>query len=300
MQRKLVKQGNGALTLTLPFKWVQRNSLSHTNYVSVVDSGNALLITTRKSLDTTSHEIIISRKAPFFKRYLFSLYVLGHTDVTINTIDIDLPIDEINEALSLLIGFEIVSLSQKKCVINAVASAHQHTFDTVFRRIFFILDTMFQDIVQVLEMKKQYRDNTDFFKKCSHIIAMERSVDSFVFFCQRLLTIEGYTDFNKTPYLYQVLSHLEQIGDTLRDFVKEGIPLPNTFGAIQSLYIYFKELQHLFFKYDSYKIKSVKQHRMDLFSLLANTSSYGEHGKFLFLLLSLLHQFEVVLNPLNS
>lgn len=293
MKRKLVQQGNGAMTITLPYTWAVQNSLKKGDYVDLVESGRDLIISSEAKRVNKAYEINVSNDKPFFKRYLRTCYVLGYDLLAVSTDDI-LPIASIKEALTQLIGFEIIEQSAKRCVISMVASPFEDNFDTILRRVFFMTESMLKDIISALSQGN--------FHSLKEIAAMESSINTYVDFCLRILNKKGYINFSKTPYLYHISTSVEQIADALRDFaLNSKTKDKKVIGILSQILVYYKSLQEMFFKYDMTKIKKIKEERLNLFKeIRGKATSFPEECLDMYLCVSLLHQFEIALDPINN
>ncbi|MFT4303286.1 MAG: hypothetical protein ACMXYG_01865 [Candidatus Woesearchaeota archaeon] len=292
-KRKLVKQGNGALTVTLPFTWITQNSLTKGDYLNIRESGQDLVLSANDKLDLKEYEIILSENKPFFKRYVRSCYVLGYDRIVISS-DKILPLKLIKESLLGLIGYEVIEQTSKKCIISVVAFPSDENFDTILKRIFFMVESM------IIDIKNSLKENEFQLKEISE---MESTINKFVDFCLRILNKKGYYNFHKTPYIYQVLNSLEICGDALRDFClsfsdnnsnkKNNNVSNNLVQLISKIGNYYIGLRTLFYKYDMSLIEEIKKERIEL---LYQTKAYSD----LYLMVQILHQLESALDPLNS
>ena len=71
-------------------------------------------------------------------------------------------------------------------------NAYDENFDAILKRIFFMLESMVDEIISVFDSKD--------YESLQEIAAMEGSINTFVDFCLRILNKKGYVDFRKTPY----------------------------------------------------------------------------------------------------
>lgn len=293
MKRKLVKQGNGALTLTLPYQWLIKNDLQKGDYIDLIESGKDLIISSNIKRINKEYEMCVSKDKPFFKRYLRTCYILGYDSIMITSEGV-LPITLIKEALSTLIGYEIIEQTTKRCVVSVVASPYDNNFDAVLKRLFFMIDSMMSDVLISLKSKK----NNDL----KEIASMESAINTFVDFCLRILNKTGYVDFHKTPYIYQILVGLEQMGDSLRDFALSVTNVRDDIITLfEELYNYYTSVRTLFYKYDMKKIKKIKDQRIMLYEQARKkVSLYPKEILELYVLLTILHQLEIALDPLNN
>jgi phosphate uptake regulator len=292
MERKLVKQGNGALTITLPYLWIEKNNLQRGDYVNLTESGKDLFLSSRKGIIDSEAEIRISEETPFFKRYLRTSYILGHNKIVLVS-DSALPYSQIKEAISDLLGYEIIEQSAKRCVISVMAEEANESLEATLRRIFFMVGSQMTDIITSLEENK--------LSDLASISEAESSVNRLVDFSLRILNKKGHTDFKKTPYIYQVLISLEGMADHLKVLClsckktsKELI------GCLSILKSYFEEIMRLFYKYDMKKIKKTKEKRQNLYLLVASLPDKNKAESLpIYAIISLLHQLEIALDPIS-
>ncbi|MCB9358545.1 phosphate uptake regulator PhoU [Candidatus Woesearchaeota archaeon] len=291
VKRKLVKQGNGALTLTLPFNWLSQNNLEKGDYLNLTEAGSDLILSVEGEKSGKEYEILISNDRPFFKRYLRSCYVLGYDKITLSSSHL-LPIALIKKAISSLIGYEIIEQSSKRCIVAVVALPSDENFDSVLKRIFFMVESMLNEIIGSLK---------DPNSNLKDIAEMEESINTFVDFCLRILNKKGYSNFHKTPYLYQILSNLEVCGDALRDFclyhMKSEKDVEKTIHILNDIYKYMSSIRSLFYKYEMSSIQKVKEMRVGIIKKLR---SDGNASPDIYLLVQMLHQMEGALDPLNN
>jgi len=295
MKRKLVKQGNGALTITLPYQWISRSSLKKGDYLDLKESGKDLILSCESHKTNKSYTIDISTQKPFFKRYIRSCYILGYDSITVQGDEV-LPNKQIKEALENLIGYEIIEQTTKKCTISMVASGNEENTTSVMKRLFFMIDSMVLDMLDALKARR--------LDSLKEIAEVEDSINSLVDFCLRVLNKSGYTEYRKTPYIYQLISLLEQIGDALRDLclsLSIHGSSKKTLTLLKTTYSYFVSLRELFYRYDMRKIREVKEKRLYLLDAVRSNHNYlGTGALDLYLIVSILHQFEIALDPLNN
>ena len=129
MRRKLIKQGIGALTITLPKEWISQYNLEAGDEIEIDENNkNLLLIAEGKSGTLTKTEINIDGMDQFLIwRYLISLYRLGYDEITLTFSDINKKydiklsslgslerkiqmriIEVIKDIVNRFIGFEII------------------------------------------------------------------------------------------------------------------------------------------------------------------------------------------------
>lgn len=297
MKRKLVKQGNNALTISLPYRWLEKLNLNKGDYVDVLEYGKDIIISSEKINEIKKQKIEISSNKPFFKRYIRSCYVLGYDEIELFSTD-RLPYDLIEESLVDLIGYEILIQQPRKCTIGIVGKINAEKIDVLINKSFFMVQMMFDDIIEILENNR--------LDELSDVARVESSVNSFVDFCLRVLNKQGYDDYNKTQYIYHVLTLVEEIADSLRDFCfgvekhnkKYRVDVLNT---IKELKIYYDMVFKLFLNYDMKKIFDVKLMRKNLFiKVREECKNFPAESLDLYSIVVFLHQLEVLIDPIKN
>jgi phosphate uptake regulator len=293
MKRKLVKQGNGALTLSLPYDWLKNNNLEKGDYIDLEVSGKDIVLSGGKEKINEAYVIEITKEKPFFKRYLKSCYILGRDKVILRSFE-KLPIQKIITSLLDLIGYEIEEQTATRCVISPLTTDKELNLDSWINRVFFIISSMLDDIINALNECK-----VDDLKEIS---LTEQTINKDVNFCLRILNKRGYIEFKKTPYIYQIIVGLEQIGDALRDFcICEGSFTQEISLFLSDIKEYYSEIFYLFSKYSMKKISKIKEKRLFLYQkaifMIKNNPIAVLH---LYRVIEILHQLEVALDPLHQ
>ena len=117
MKRKLVKQGNNALTLTLPKKWLDKYNLKPGNVVFIKDIENELIIAA-KPVNTQKKETIdLDKYKDIIPKYIHSLYRQGVTEIIVKFSDLNL-LNIVQKTISEnIIGYEIIEQEKNKAII---------------------------------------------------------------------------------------------------------------------------------------------------------------------------------------
>lgn len=85
MQRKIVKQGNNAHTITLPSSWIKSNNLKTGDSVVIVETSNDLLLKTHYREYSKSIEINVeNQETPEIIQNVLHLYLCGYSKIIIN------------------------------------------------------------------------------------------------------------------------------------------------------------------------------------------------------------------------
>jgi len=151
MIRKAIQTNNTTLAVTLPKKWVKEHNVTKGDEIEVDEERGKLIVGGRKEVsEEKKTEIDISElDRSTYEKIITSLYVLGYYEITIISSKRELPDFKLKKNLPLskivnlylkrLIGFEIISQTKNRIVIRHVSKESPSEFDTIFRRIFFLI-----------------------------------------------------------------------------------------------------------------------------------------------------------------
>jgi phosphate uptake regulator len=207
MKRKIVKQGAATLMISLPSKWCRQNNLKKGDEIDIEEMAKKLVIGVDESRKEHNKAFIdVSGYSPLINRALLSLYVRGIDELEVFFSSHDEIKDFQRRVLNELLGFEIMKQTQKSILIKDITEAADQNIILIIARIFLILDSMAEELINALEKKQ----------KLDPVIEIDASVNKFVNFCLRVLNKKGYKDPSKTPQVYAIVNSLEEIGDMLK------------------------------------------------------------------------------------
>ncbi len=205
MRRKLVKQGQNALTVTIPRDWIKRFDLKAGNEVDISEVGKDILISTEQSFKPTTLNIDLSGLDDrLVWTYIISAYRKGADVVTLK-FEGPAKLKLIQQVVDALLGFAIVSHSPTSCTIKDVSSPNEEEFENILRRIFLLLKNMAAETLTALQKKDS-----------EALVAMEfqdYSINKFSNFCLRVLAKKGLREMEKTPPMHHLIAELETVGD---------------------------------------------------------------------------------------
>jgi len=206
MKRKVIQIAGSTQLISLPRKWALRNNVQKGDELEVIEDDAALTI----KLDSMGKpfekkgELTFTTAQSFVRRHLAMLYKLGYTEVKINFTDPEV-IRLVQEMVTELLGFEVITQSQHGCLIKNVAEPLDTEFDTIFRRLFLTVISVAKESHSALQTKN--------FEVLKHTETLEKTTNKLTFFCERLLNTKGYHDKEKTCFIYHITCKLETVGD---------------------------------------------------------------------------------------
>ena len=223
MQRKLVQQGKGALTISLPKKWIDANSLVNGDYINIKEEENALEISTQHKEISKKLELDISDlNVKTIQQILKNAYITGVTKLTLSFKNIEAEhtkmkyekiefnnnriitkikiIDLVKEVLQILIGFEIIDQEENKIVLKQISKFEEEDFQVTFRRIFYLLEGLNAFFIEKFD---NYEKNLDLFK--NKILDLRK----FVYYELRLINQNIFK--NNSNLIYSILKSIEDM-----------------------------------------------------------------------------------------
>ncbi len=214
MKRRVIKQGNNTLTITLPRKWARQMNLQAGNEIELVEGKEGLIIaTTPPQLHKSIYVNVSAIDFIRIKHIISILYKSGYDEIKIayNTKE---QLGVIQEAVNRqLIGMEITELFDKKCVLHLIIKEEQTELENIFRRTFLTLLSFSEGYADLLA-KGQW-------EHCSDLLKLEESINKLSIFFHRCVN-KGLVE--EGPLLkYLLVWIIESLGDCYRDLCLQKV-----------------------------------------------------------------------------
>jgi phosphate uptake regulator len=199
MKRKIVKQGNSALTLTLPKEWTKKLSLKPGDELEVEEVAGSLKISPEMTGDKAIELNLEELNETLIWTYIIASYRLGYNSIKVKFNKQDFKI--IQRVVDALLGMAITQQQDNTCVIKDLSSSpSDKEFANIFRRIFYLLEEMGESSLMAIKNKdKDALKNIEF---------QDYSINKFSNFCLRVLNKK-----NISGPLEYIISELENLGD---------------------------------------------------------------------------------------
>ncbi len=228
MKRKLVRQGQNALTITVPSKWVKDQNLSAGNEVLVKIKDDSLLLQTNEPRKVVEISEINEYNYKSIRTLISAYYKAGFDLLKLN-FNFVVPEEELFRAVNSFTGLVITSMKNKVVEIECISSLEKFEFEKLMRRMLHCVSFMFSQICEdpkqsiypkQLEMKKEVIKIRD-----------------------HLIRATAEQDFGaKQQYnYYEIITTLEKIASHLVKFSK-GIDTLLHKGLVKDLFYEFKEI----------------------------------------------------------
>jgi len=202
MKRKLIGQGAGGVTVTLPINWIREFSLEPGSEVDVsqVDAGiliSGVGLKKEKSLQLDlspyDHRMILN--------FLNQAYRLGYDTITI-TYATDQQYHSITQITKeTMLGFEIVEHKPKSCTLQNIAEPDPEKFNIILRKIFLQILDLSEKVTQDLKTNKL---------SLSAITESKHQIDKLTNYTRRTLMRTKSND-PKSTLLYSIISQLSLV-----------------------------------------------------------------------------------------
>ncbi|MFC1723070.1 hypothetical protein ACFL0V_02945 [Nanoarchaeota archaeon] len=219
MRRKLIAQGKGGYTLTVPIKWVREQGLEGGDdvEVNIGPKGNLLVKGKGKPIVSESHTLNVEGFDKYqINKSIRSLYK-SKTDEIIILYDKakvwdlkakkEVRIENVCEAVCKnLIGLDIIHKEKGKLVLQCFVSEDNKKIETIEKRIFYMLIEFMHQIIENLE------DFKEFHKKTYEI---HDNIAKFTEYYQRII-IHSDRHIGVKASAYSLIAFIDKLTDLLR------------------------------------------------------------------------------------
>jgi phosphate uptake regulator len=207
MKRRVIKQGNNTLTITLPREWCDRFGVKPGDELHLDESQHRLIVSPVAGGRHKEIEIELPKGSQFYRRFVITPYVQGYDNIKIVYHDPQL-FPKIQNALNLLIGFEMTQQGERYCVFQNVAVPLEAEFSNMHNRLLHVAVDMLDTCADAFKMRV--------WDRLPGIAAMENQANRFNLYCRRMLNTMALEQHRVTG-LYTINCGLEAITDFVRD-----------------------------------------------------------------------------------
>lgn len=225
MRRKVVLHGPSTMTLSLPSQWVKARGVKKGDELIVEERGTELAIRFDTAPAFRNKKIVVGSFKRAGKSLITSSYRQGYDELVISYDDPSY-VENIQSLLSKeLTGFEIVQQTSTSCTLKDLTGHASDEFDTVLRRVWFLLIDMSRESYALLSAKQK--------TKYKSLESMDASINKFTNYCLRMLVRKSSHDDHTRLLLYHLIKMLEKIGDGYKDmasaYLSNGVSLSEHF-----------------------------------------------------------------------
>lgn len=218
MRRKLIRQGDNALTVTLPAKWIQSHGLKAGEEVEIEESSNQVIIQADSKTEKKSAELKLTTKSEqIIRSNLNVLYRVGFDRIKVyfNTPEQQKIVKGVAD--SRMLGFEVIEENKNLMILENVTEPSEEKQEVLLRRIFLIIKDSFAVMTEDF--------NRNDFPHSSNLIQNSKNVDRYSNFCNRNISKKRFTEerihsywdlYSRLLLIQHSLLHLYEIIDKNR------------------------------------------------------------------------------------
>ena len=261
MKRKVIKQGNNTLTVTLPRKWTSKYHLNPGDEVEVEEKGRELSIGTKKSLEEGKTVLKVSGPDKLVAQMISVAYKKGFDEVRVEFDDTNAFKVIKKEVESELLGYEIIDQGKGFCIVKNIAEDLAKEFNTILRKVFL-------SIIEMSEESLNKIKNKDY--DLEEVTLIEKANNKYTNFCKRILNKEGYADYHSSNFIYCIVWELEKIADEYRDICNYLMGKKNAsikkeiFGVYEGVNKMMKLFYDSFYDFEPNKVVEIANSRFKL------------------------------------
>lgn len=209
MKRKVIQLAGKTFVVSLPSKWAKQQGIKKGDEVNLEEQESKLILSSSSIKTSNKKELDSDKLEILTKRSLFRQYQEGADEIQINFSN-PRRIQDIQEYLNELIGYEIVKQGKQHAIINDVSGQKQQEFDQIMRRLFLLFKGMIEDSITAFKEKDK--------EALKNIIYRDLEINKFTHFCLRLLSKQNIKQDKKMAY-FTMLYTLERIGDDYKNMI---------------------------------------------------------------------------------
>ena len=259
MQRKLVQQGTATLMVSLPRSWVQKSRLKKGDEISIVETGDSLVLSRHSKTEKRSVSCNISNYTESaIRTKIVNLYRSGFDSIQIVFKDAQQYKIILNVIRTYLIGFDITKKEETTCQIENITEPSEEQFDTVFKKILYTISLLLDGTEARLRGTSKFEEYADMVLSihrydnfCRRVLSKNNPYgeDSKLFWSFSGILIHGqrelyhlntFLDMNKVQFKdFSFLNGLKTIFNLLRDgYIKKDIVALEDLHKLEKKLIY--------------------------------------------------------------
>lgn len=200
MERKIVKQGTSALTITLPHKWCKKYGLSEKNFIQIEEDGDNLVLKNNTEIIEKKIELDLQKaNKKMLWRQIMGAYIKGYDTIKVKHNDLQ----NISIASTQFIGCIAEEITAKTLILKNIIKNPEDNFEVIFRRL----------TQQLLELTRSIKKNP-----IEEIHIKEITLNQNVNYALRY--INKYERIEHKFKYFLICTTLELVGDIVYDIAK--------------------------------------------------------------------------------
>lgn len=258
MKRKIIKQGNGTLTMTLPRQWAREVGLSGESEIEIVVDENHLIVSPVGEINKKEITINVDN----FQRLAFAKFLIACYEQGVDTMDLRFSkktskswshghedvADVIQFFTNRLVGFEVLSQTKNSIKIGNISEKHVK-FENIVSRIFFLLEEYVDHLADALSTNDHaiLKDGENRHDNIAKLVALSLRM------IHESKTISNVNALN----MHTVLHTVDKVADFFRYTYRYAMPhkrkvSKTTIRLVKKVRDFIEQYRHFFnkFSYD--------------------------------------------------
>ena len=261
MKRKIIRQGNNTLTITLPRQWTTDFKVKAGDELDVELKGNRIILSTGKSLTNERISKDIANLTSILPIYILMMYRKGYDEIELSFDNPKLLMVISNVVRD--IGFHLLDQGKNQCTLKALSDVDNIESGEMIRKLFLSIKIKLDKIIESLENKDPYL--------LQSIIVMNKIPARITNFCYRLVSKKRIPGLE--TYYIPILRDLENLDNILNLFIESITDIkniPNIVKIIKTI----EEFKKLF---ELYYISHFSDDLKNFPRLMADTKTFLEN-----------------------
>lgn len=171
MNRKIISQGNGAYTITLPKQWVEKHHMHQLKEVEIKENSNSLILSPKSDSSIQEfNEVKKKTQLSFtklhsketFRSIIGSLYRFGYDEIEITVLDNSF-FQVLEDSIHSLFGLELFIENDTKCIIRSIYTQENTKIKLHIQRMIYSIIKM-QEIIQselIINTKSNFENDSN-------------------------------------------------------------------------------------------------------------------------------------------
>jgi phosphate uptake regulator len=220
MQRKLVKQGKGALTVSLPKKWIDANNLEAGDDVNIEEELHSITLSTTKKKPIMKSINISLEEGSYnsFRSLLGGLYRGGYDQIKV-TYKNPKAITLLQKAVDSLYGFEVFDIDEKSCIIKGIYQEEVPEIESHIRKSIHTIKVM-QDMIEEDLQKKEYDSKKEIFQLRNNVLK-QRDLIIRIIVQNKLLEKETFPYYQISVNLWTIARNYYNLYDSMNSRISK-------------------------------------------------------------------------------
>jgi phosphate uptake regulator len=221
MKRKVNLVGDRTFTVSIPRRWAMSHNIQKGDEISILEDEDKLLIRSNTKEKNKTLEVSLETGNQWYvTQVVRALYVAGFDEIKLTYSSREI-LPKIEEALSLLPGFEIVEFHDNHCMIKSITSGIDEEFDSLLRKIFFLQKSLYEsaledftrrelDLHRVLSIRNNLHKFSNLYRRTitkNRILPAIQHRSIFIILTRIMMSC------NNIYYIYEYLLKLKKLPD---------------------------------------------------------------------------------------